>query len=237
MVVKPKLLLIYHNQSELLRVCGLLEAEGYSVRGATSTGEAAILLAKEDYRAVLCAVSGPGAEAFYLGIRESYPRYRNRFVALVADERCEETWTFVEQCEIPYVTMPFDAASLRRVLGERTERPPAPSVDAARSERREHHRVTIAADVRIRAGHAKSEEAEFASTINFSKQALLFSSDRPYRAGDRVLLVFPYSERLNEPERAGYVVRVEERGGTRLVAVVLEKSVPAQRPAVGAASA
>ncbi len=90
------------------------------------------------------------------------------------------------------------------------------------AERRRRKRAKISAQVHIRASHSGSAFEEVCTSVDVSRDGLLFTTSRSYLPGQPVEITFPYSAAataLNKPEPAE-VVRVSEQAAGRFAIAV-----------------
>jgi len=90
------------------------------------------------------------------------------------------------------------------------------------AERRRRKRAKISAQVHIRASNSGSAFEEVCTSVDVSRDGLLFNTGRSYAQGQSVEITFPYSAAttaLNKPEPAE-VVRVTEQAAGRFAVAI-----------------
>jgi len=91
------------------------------------------------------------------------------------------------------------------------------------ADRRRRKRAKISAQVLVRVADANERFEEICTSVDVSRDGLLFTSGKPsYRKGQQLEIVFPYScaaTALNQPQGAE-IVRVTEQPGNRFAVAI-----------------
>ena len=102
----------------------LLQHDGHRVESAANGREGLAKLQAQDYDYILCdlhmpALDGPG---MYRDVEQRAPHLCRRFVFITGDALSSEAATFLRQVPVPYLTKPFTAMAIRRLIN-----PPTPA--------------------------------------------------------------------------------------------------------------
>lgn len=232
-----RVLIIDDDDLTLTILRKMLEADGYEVEVCSSGSEALARLLHASYDAILCDMwmSGMNGKDFYLQLKQGFPEYQRRVVFITGDIASEATWEFIDERHLPYVIKPISRPLLRRKLREIVGVSPVAQAQAGGKpawdgvNRRRHRRVAINATARVRRKRWEVAAPDTASVVNASRGGIFLVTEREYRVGMEVLVVYPFTG-YEDVEQEGYVVRVEERpDGKRGVAIALGEEAAAAR--------
>ncbi len=234
----PRILIIDDDETALIVLRKLLEAEYCAAESCTSPRDALAKLPLNRYDAILCDMwmGDMSGKEFYLQAKKDFPEYQRRFIFVTGDVASEATWDFIDERKLPYLLKPFSRNELRRRLLEVMGTLPAPPEPAEMappvwdgSERRRHRRFATRNSVSIRRKRWAAGQPDIGTAVNGSRTGVYFLSDCEYRVGAEVWVAFPYTGK-NDLEQEGFVVRVEKLPENQwCVAVALGEAAEAAR--------
>jgi DNA-binding response OmpR family regulator len=114
----PRVLLIDDDESILKIIGKALTASDCDVETADSARDAAMLLARGDYDAIISDIRMPnfdGTQLFQF-LEKHLPDYKNRVIFLTGDTGNPATLEFLEKTGAPYLTKPIEIDDLLRLL-------------------------------------------------------------------------------------------------------------------------
>jgi CheY-like chemotaxis protein len=119
-----KAILIVDDEAGIMSALAyLLNRDGYVVNTASNGRLALEKLAERAYDLILCdlrmpELDGPG---LYRELEQRAPDLLKRMIFLTGDTLSSETTLFLEKADMPYLSKPFRAADVRRVVQQRLQ--------------------------------------------------------------------------------------------------------------------